>query len=118
MTDTLKTLFDLTGRVAIVTGGSRGLGFQIAAALGEYGAVPVIVARKQAELDQAVATLADRGITAYAFAADLSGPDAAAALGTAHSATSVSVGRGASFSTAAVMMPSVPSAPTNSWRRQ
>ncbi len=36
----------------------------------------------------------------------------------AHSATSRSRGRGASFSTAAVMIPSVPSLPTNSWRRQ
>ena len=43
---------------------------------------------------------------------------AASGEGTAQSATSVSRGRGANFSTAAVMMPSVPSAPTNSWRRQ
>jgi len=35
---TLAGLFDLTGRVAIVTGGSRGLGVQIASALGEFGA--------------------------------------------------------------------------------
>ena len=38
--------------------------------------------------------------------------------GTAQNATAVSRGRGTSFSTAAVMMPSVPSEPTNNWRRQ
>ena len=51
----LKTLFDLTGQVAIVTGGSRGLGFQMAEALGEYGATVILTARKQHELDAAVA---------------------------------------------------------------
>ncbi len=34
----IKRLFDLTGRTALVTGGSRGLGLQIAEALGEQGA--------------------------------------------------------------------------------
>ncbi len=43
---------------------------------------------------------------------------AASGEATAHSATAVSRGRGASFSTAAVMTPSVPSEPTKSWRRQ
>ncbi len=43
---------------------------------------------------------------------------AASGEGRAHNATAVSRGRGTSFSTAAVMTPSVPSAPTNNWRRQ
>ena len=34
----LKQLFDLTGKVAVITGGSRGLGLQMAEALGELGA--------------------------------------------------------------------------------
>ncbi len=80
MTKTLGNLFDLTGRVAIVTGGSRGLGLQIASALGEYGASLALVARKPAELDAAVAELAAKGIQAKAFAADLGAPDAASAL--------------------------------------
>lgn len=73
MTASLASLFDLTGRVAIVTGGSRGLGLQIATALGEYGATLALVARKQAELDEAVTKLAEKGIAAHAFAADLGG---------------------------------------------
>ena len=50
----VKQLFDLSGRVALVTGGSRGLGLQIAEALGEMGATIAITARKNDELEQAV----------------------------------------------------------------
>jgi len=80
MTGTLATLFDLTGRVAIVTGGSRGLGLQIARALGEYGASLALVARKPGDLDAAVEELAAAGCSAAGFAADLGAPDAAARL--------------------------------------
>ena len=76
----LSRLFDLTGRVAIVTGGSRGLGLQIASALGEFGASVALVARKQAELDVAVEHLTGAGITAVGFAADLGAAEAATAL--------------------------------------
>jgi len=76
----LAGLFDLTGRVAIVTGGSRGLGLQIARALGEYGASLALVARKQADLDAAVEALAETGCTVSGFAIDLSDADAAATL--------------------------------------
>lgn len=75
MPHSLKSLFDLSGRTALITGGSRGLGFQIAEALGEYGASLIITARKQAELDEAVATLAGKGITTQAIAADVGKPD-------------------------------------------
>jgi NAD(P)-dependent dehydrogenase (short-subunit alcohol dehydrogenase family) len=43
----IKKLFDLSGRTALVTGGSRGLGLQIAEALGEQGAKLVLSSRKQ-----------------------------------------------------------------------
>jgi len=69
---TTKELFDLTGKTALVTGGSRGLGLQIAEALGEQGARIVISSRKQSDLDEAVAHLKKRGISASAIAADLS----------------------------------------------
>jgi gluconate 5-dehydrogenase len=69
--DSLKDLFDLSGQVVLITGGSRGLGLQIAEALGEFGAAIVITARKQGELDEALAHLKQRGIAASAVASDL-----------------------------------------------
>lgn len=76
----LQRLFDLTGRVALVTGGSRGLGLQIAEALGEFGATVALAARKADELEAAVAHLADLGSEAFAVPADLRAPEAAEAL--------------------------------------
>src|SRR6185295_2335424 len=67
----VKQLFDLSGRAAIVTGGSRGLGQQIAEALGEMGATLALTARKKDELEHAVAHLAKSGIKAHAFACDI-----------------------------------------------
>jgi gluconate 5-dehydrogenase len=67
-----RDLFDLQGRVALVTGGSRGLGLQIAEALGDAGATVVVTARKSAELDSAREALAARGIVAAAIVADAS----------------------------------------------
>ncbi len=67
----LSKLFDLTGKVALVTGGSRGLGLQMAEALGEAGARVAITARKQGELDEAGAHLAKLGIEVDTFAGDL-----------------------------------------------
>jgi NAD(P)-dependent dehydrogenase (short-subunit alcohol dehydrogenase family) len=67
----VKQLFDLTGRTAIVTGGSRGLGLQIAEALGEMGARLALTARKQDELDAAVAHLGRSGIEAHAWVCDI-----------------------------------------------
>jgi gluconate 5-dehydrogenase len=68
---TPQDLFSLQGKTALVTGGSRGLGLQMAEALGEQGARVVISARKQEELDEAVAHLASKGIDASAIAVDL-----------------------------------------------
>jgi gluconate 5-dehydrogenase len=57
--------------VALVTGGSRGLGLQIAEALGEMGAKVVLTARRKDELDAAVSHLAKQKIEARAFVCDL-----------------------------------------------
>ena len=76
----IKTLFDLTGKRALITGGSRGLGLQIAHALGEAGATIMLSARKQDELDAAVAELTAAGIKAHAFAADSGNTEGAQAL--------------------------------------
>ena len=67
----VKQLFDLSGQVAIVTGGSRGLGLQMAEALGEMGAKLALTARKKDELDKAVAHLASQGIEASGWACDV-----------------------------------------------
>ncbi|SFV13092.1 SDR family oxidoreductase [Pseudoduganella namucuonensis] len=77
---TTQELFNLTGKTALITGGSRGLGLQMALALGEQGAKVVLTSRKQSDLDEAVAHLAERGVTAYAIAADLSKEAAVAPL--------------------------------------
>ena len=72
MSTPVKNLFDLTGKTALITGGSRGLGLQIAEALGEAGAKVLLTSRKAAELEAAVAALQAKGIDARWVAADAS----------------------------------------------
>lgn len=72
MSRNVKELFDLAGRTALVTGGSRGLGLQMAEALGEAGAKVIVSSRKSADLEQAVAHLRSRGIEADFITADAS----------------------------------------------
>jgi gluconate 5-dehydrogenase len=67
---TVQQLFDLTGKTALVTGGSRGLGLQMAHALGEAGAKIMISSRKAEDLERAIAELQDAGIDARWIAAD------------------------------------------------
>jgi gluconate 5-dehydrogenase len=64
MTRNIQQLFDLTGKTALVTGGSRGLGLQMAYALGEAGARVVISSRKATDLEEATAELQAAGIDA------------------------------------------------------
>jgi gluconate 5-dehydrogenase len=71
----VQQLFDLTGRTALVTGGSRGLGLQIAEALGEAGAKVMLTSRKAADLEEAVAQLSQRGIDARWIAANAADAD-------------------------------------------
>jgi NAD(P)-dependent dehydrogenase (short-subunit alcohol dehydrogenase family) len=70
MTRTVQQLFDLSGQTALVTGGSRGLGLQMAHALGEAGARIMLSSRKAADLEEAVANLQAAGIDARWVAAD------------------------------------------------
>ena len=67
---TVQQLFDLTGKTALVTGGSRGLGLQMAHALGEAGARIMLSSRKASDLEEAVADLQAAGIDARWIAAD------------------------------------------------
>ncbi len=66
----VQQLFDLSGKTALVSGGSRGLGLQMAHALGEAGARIMLSSRKADDLEQAVAELQDSGIDARWIAAD------------------------------------------------
>ena len=67
---TIQQLFDLKGKTALVTGGSRGLGLQLAHALGEAGAKVLLSSRKASDLEEAVAELKAAGIDAQWIAAD------------------------------------------------
>ncbi len=70
MTRTIQQLFDLKGKTALVTGGSRGLGLQMAQALGEAGARIMLSSRKAEDLEEAVQELQAQGIDARWIAAD------------------------------------------------
>ncbi len=76
----VRDLFDLSGRAALVTGGSRGLGREIAEGLGEAGAAVALTARREEWLREAERTLRDRGIDCLAVACDISRPEAVRAL--------------------------------------
>lgn len=73
-------LFRLHGRRALITGGSRGLGLEMARALGEAGAALVISGSDKGNLDLASAELRGQGLTVDAVHADLSRPEEAERL--------------------------------------
>ena len=68
----VQELFDLTGRVAVVSGASAGIGRAMAGALADAGAAVILVARREAELESAAAEIHKRDGEAVAIAADLS----------------------------------------------
>jgi len=67
----VKQLFDLTGRVVIVTGGAVGLGRQMAEGLAEMGANLVLCARKRERCQQAAEEMEKLGVKALALACDV-----------------------------------------------
>src|SRR5438128_2216412 len=67
-------LFDVGGQVALVTGGSRGLGLELATALGEAGAAVAITARRESWLKTAEAELTGRRIDCCPLICDAADP--------------------------------------------
>jgi NAD(P)-dependent dehydrogenase (short-subunit alcohol dehydrogenase family) len=74
MVATIQQLFDLTGRVAIVTGGSRGLGFEIAEGLAEAGASLMLCARREQWLTPAIDEMRKRGVRVEGKLCDVTDP--------------------------------------------
>ncbi|MFN8623686.1 MAG: SDR family oxidoreductase [Chloroflexota bacterium] len=67
-------LFDLSGRIALVTGSSRGIGLTLARGLAEHGAYVVLNARSQETLDRALDSLNAEGLTAEGRLFDVTDP--------------------------------------------
>ena len=63
--------FDFSGEVVVVTGGSRGLGLEIAQAFGNAGATVVITARREQWLAEAERTLKEQGVSVHTFVCDV-----------------------------------------------
>src|SRR5665811_828885 len=77
----MKTgLFDLSGKVAIVTGGNGGIGLGMARGLAEAGADIAIVGRNEAKSDAAVADIKQRGAKAISVVADVTDKPAVEAM--------------------------------------
>ncbi|KQY13784.1 SDR family oxidoreductase [Rhizobium sp. Root482] len=73
-----STLFDLTGRRALVTGSSQGIGLALAEGLAAHGAHVIVNGRDRAKVEAAVQILRDKGHTAEAAAFDVTSKDAVA----------------------------------------
>ncbi|HRH45857.1 MAG TPA: SDR family oxidoreductase [Pyrinomonadaceae bacterium] len=75
MSKTIKELFDLTGKVAIVTGGSRGIGKEMAEGLAEAGASLMLCARRENWLIETVNEFREKGFTVEGITADVAKPE-------------------------------------------
>lgn len=74
----MSNLFNLSGKRALITGSTQGLGLLMAYGLGEHGAEVIINGRNRERCEHAVTQLQQAGITAYACAFDVTDPQAVA----------------------------------------
>lgn len=65
-------LFDLTGKIALITGSSQGIGFGIARGLGKAGATIILSGRNAERLNRAVSTLSQEGLKVFGYSFDVS----------------------------------------------
>lgn len=75
MSKNVKTLFDLTGKTAIVTGGSRGIGKEMAEGLAEAGANLMLCARRAEWLDETISEFGGKGFNAVGTVCDVAKPE-------------------------------------------
>jgi 2-deoxy-D-gluconate 3-dehydrogenase len=75
-----RGVFDLSGKVAIVTGGNGGIGLGMARGLADAGAAIAVVARNETKSNEAVAELRQRGVKAISVIADVTDKAAVAAM--------------------------------------
>lgn len=75
MSKHVRDLFDLTGKVAIVTGGGRGLGQQIAEGFAEAGANVVVCSRKVEACEEVSQRLKELGVESFAMKCDITNPE-------------------------------------------
>ncbi len=68
----MNALFDLTGKIALITGSSRGIGFGIARGLGQAGATIILNGRNAERLNRAVSALSQEGLKVYGYSFDVS----------------------------------------------
>jgi NAD(P)-dependent dehydrogenase (short-subunit alcohol dehydrogenase family) len=75
----MEERMDITGHIALITGGNKGIGYEIAKQLGALGAVVIVGGRNPERVEQAVSTLKDGGVDAHSVAIDVTDDDSIAA---------------------------------------
>ena len=75
-----NSIFDLTGKVALVTGAAHGIGFAIAKGLAEAGATICFNCSSQRSLEKGLAAYQEEGIKAYGYVADVTDEDAVVSM--------------------------------------
>ncbi len=68
----MNALFDLNGKIALITGSSQGIGFGIARGLGKAGATIILNGRNAERLNRAVSTLSQEGLKVFGYSFDVS----------------------------------------------
>ncbi len=70
----MNSLFNLSGKIALITGSSQGIGFGIARGLGQAGATIILNGRDKEKLNQAISTLSQEGLNVHGYSFDVSDP--------------------------------------------